>query len=1167
MSEDFGSIAIDSNPPKKVEKKKERPQRKPDKNVEQKTSEPTKSRKRSSKPVADRPPKQPKQPRQPRKFPVIGCIVTVILFVVIYTVAGFFAVPALVQSSLTTTAEKYTDLILETKKVTFNPFTFNLELFDTSLTKRGIDKTESPLLSMPVIKTKIAFFPLFSGALVSHETTIENASVTLIKNQDQSYNFSAAFEKGLSGTAEIFNTQEIPLHFSLSNITFHKATFTYEDKPAAKTHHGTDIELGIPTIANYSYTEKTYIQPFFSAIINGSPIRFASNETKGTEAAKVVCDINNMDVPLYFSYLPKYLPFIVDKGTGNGSIEITFDPKAVNSNKLTLGLTLDATELHLTHRQKEASFDIPTSQIKATIEPFSGDIHIENLAISDAILSLPKGSSASAIALLLPTGFKGTEPGSPKIKVDSLSIEKSTLTIADMAKNQKPHYEQLALLLKDYDSSLIEQQAALSFSGKNVGEDNIFRWAGTIQKDGALGQFEANNISIKDMLSQANLKMDSKDSGIGQLEGKLSFSHNEGSNTFDYALRETSIEFSKVQLYSAGKVWLKTPKVEFKNLKFSKAGSNLGEIYMDNAQVNINADALPTLLKDLSARDASATVDSLDITAEATLSKNGSPSLQLSDIVIKAKGLSNKKLDADNINVSAKLANSGTLQARGRAKFAPFTLWLGTDFTAIDSAMILPWFSKQALFAKSHTILGGNGIFTLPQASFKGNIQTGSAHIASTSGTVLDCKSAAVKNISYSSSSATLSVEEIKFIAPVIPWTRGKNSPAPHSQFTKQLQSLVSGDPALKSKFSTQIGKVLFQDGSLVVSDERNEQPSKYTIAKINGSLSGINPSSTSPLLLTAKSEYLGNTITINSKIGQSVDSPTYEATVTSAEFQVPKEILASLDVKNRQEALPTVAVKITQHNEEKKLSTIAEISTTDSYPESPALDLVLALLRGQDNIATLALLTESEQPGLDLSITEEINKQINKLMVKTEISPFLLAISDFEDLVGKDTVEFRFGEITLTDKGMGTLIRLKDFLLAHPYINLKVRGEASREVDRQAFVDQLTDTEQKRVEKLNKARLEEWQIKQQTPPPQEGTALEEEGIAEKNIFIPVQPESVVVSDEMLLTLADQRGSIIEKILTEQMSLAAERIELEKGLILPENGSNVGYFSLVPRKE
>lgn len=1170
MSEDFGSITIDSNQPKKTEKKKERPTRKPDRSSEPRKqatpkTEPAKTRTRASKPVAEKP---PKKPRQPRQFPVIGCLATLILLVVVYTAVGFFAAPAFIQSYLPTTAEKYTDLVFETKKVHFNPFTFHLELLDTTLTKRGINNTESPLLSMPVIKTQIAFFPLLRGALVSHETTVDNASVTLIKNQDQSFNFSTAFEKGLSNGAEIFNTQDIPLHFSLSNITFHNGTFTYEDKPAAKVHHGTDIELGIPTIANYAYNEKTYIQPFFSAIINGSPIRFASNATKGTEAAKVVCDINDMDVPLYFSYLPKYFPFTVDRGTGNGSIEISFDPKAENGNKLTLGVTLDATDLHLKHREKDATLDIPTSHIKANIEPLSGNIYIENIAFSDAILSLPAGSHASAIALLLPTGLSGTEPGTPKIKVDSLSIEKSSITIASKAKDQKPYYEQLSLLLKDYDSSLVDQQAALSFSGKRGGENNIFRWTGTIQQGGALGQFEAESLSIKDVLEQANLKMDSKDSGLGQLEGKLSFSHNEGSNTFDYALREASIEFSKVQLYSAGKVWLASPKIEFKNLKLSKAGSDLGEIYVDNAQLNIDTDAWPRLLKDLSSREASAILDSLEVTAEATLTKKSAPTLHISDISIKAHGLNDKELNADNINFSAKLANSGTIEAKGRAKFAPFSLWLGTYFTAIDSKTILPWFSNQALFEKSHAILGGNGIFTLPAASFKGDIQTGSAHIASQDGTVLDCKSASFKNLSYSTSSAALTIDELLFNTPVMPWTRAQNSPSPYVQFTKKLNTILSGNTARKSKFSTQISKVQFQDGSLVISDQR-ERPLKYSISKINGTLLAINPASPSPLLLAAKGEYQGNVVALSSKLGQSATAPTYEATISSENFQIPVELYSSIVGENRPEVLPTVTVKITQHSEEQKLNTITEVTTTDSFPESPALDLVLALLRGQDNIATLTLLTEAEQPGLDFSFTDEIEKHINKLMVKTEISPFLLAITNFEDLVGKDTVEFRFGEIAPTDKGMETLIRLKDFLLAHPYINLKVRGEASLEVDRQAFLDQLTETEQKRVEKLNKERLAEWRIQQQQQqtPQDTATALDEGGIAEQNIFIPVQPESVVVSEEMLLNLAEQRGNILQKILTEQLALAAERIEIEKAIILPENGGNVGHFSLMPRQE
>lgn len=252
-----------------------------------------------------------------------------------------------------------------------------------------------------------------------------------------------------------------------------------------------------------------------------------------------------------------------------------------------------------------------------------------------------------------------------------------------------------------------------------------------------------------------------------------------------------------------------------------------------------------------------------------------------------------------------------------------------------------------------------------------------------------------------------------------------------------------------------------------------------------------------------------------------------------------------------------TFSLKKSSHWEDNQISSSGTVSLTGLVPESPTSEsaLPLALLTDQENTFDLDFSLTSQEPTSKSVLFDEIIARFHKLIVKSSVSPLLLAAGDFTDLIDGEFVEFKPGKPVMSKNGSKTVERYSDLLAANPNIGFSISGYYDSKIDSDAMKMALEKAESERVAKVNKSRLEKWQAQkkgyEKISAQKKAQNLKEGKIAEQDIppkflqeFIPIQPEQVTVSKKMLEDLSDKRVGIVYLYFTDQLTIEPERVTI-----------------------
>jgi hypothetical protein len=216
---------------------------------------------------------------------------------------------------------------------------------------------------------------------------------------------------------------------------------------------------------------------------------------------------------------------------------------------------------------------------------------------------------------------------------------------------------------------------------------------------------------------------------------------------------------------------------------------------------------------------------------------------------------------------------------------------------------------------------------------------------------------------------------------------------------------------------------------------------------------------------------------------------------------------------------------------------------------------LTLALLSGPDGSFTLDFEFAGLQPAGKTVFIDEILSHFQTTVIKTSVSPLLIASGDFSDLIGNEAAEFVPGELALSDTGREVLSRYIALLEAHPHVGLELSGGTDKDIDGPALKLQLEALEAKRIEAENQKRHEAWRqekalFDRQAAEHQKKPAVKGK-IAENNLppavlkdFIPLQAKPVIVDDGMLVDLAKKRAQVVLQTLNSQVALQPGRVTI-----------------------
>ncbi len=281
-----------------------------------------------------------------------------LVVLVAYTLFGFLAVPKIVRYVLVEKVPEGLHRKVKLKEVSFNPFELYLNIKGLEVDSRAKGKRLLKVNNLDVNVEAISFLKM---ALIVSRLNLDSPSVFLQRDSKG----QLTIEDLLAGKKEEKpEKKEKSFKFSINNIEIKNGSFVFDDRLKNSVHKAEKIDIGIPFISNMDQKVNIYVRPYFSAVINGSPIAFKGRTRPFASDRDTIIDLQftNIDVPHYLAYMPDIMGLRLGSGRLDTNLSIHFtekkNPTIILSGNATLKdaaiekkgtrlVTLKALELHL----------------------------------------------------------------------------------------------------------------------------------------------------------------------------------------------------------------------------------------------------------------------------------------------------------------------------------------------------------------------------------------------------------------------------------------------------------------------------------------------------------------------------------------------------------------------------------------------------------------------------------------------------------------------------------------------------------------------------------------------------------------------------------------------------------------------------------------------------
>ena len=194
---------------------------------------------------------------------------TLVFVVVLSGLLAVFWLPGYAKSQLEIRLSELLQRQVTIASIEIRPHTLELVVSDF----RIVEKTDSgaqqqTFLSFAKLHLDLSAESLRYRAPVVTSVTLVEPKIRVVRHSREQFNFSDLLEKFHQPALEE-ETKE-PAKFSIANIAIQNGRIEFDDQWMKADHQVTEINLGIPIVANFDSALTNWIEPHFSGKINGA---------------------------------------------------------------------------------------------------------------------------------------------------------------------------------------------------------------------------------------------------------------------------------------------------------------------------------------------------------------------------------------------------------------------------------------------------------------------------------------------------------------------------------------------------------------------------------------------------------------------------------------------------------------------------------------------------------------------------------------------------------------------------------------------------------------------------------------------------------------------------------------------------------------------------------
>lgn len=355
-------------------------------------------------------------------------------FLLFYTVVGFLVLPTVIKSQLEKLAPEQLHRQLTVGAVELNPYSLRLTMRDVTLRERDSDTV---FASFEALTANLSTQSIWRLAPVVQQLQLTKPAVRLVHKDAHHYNIDDILALLASQPPS-----DEPARFSLYNIRIDDGRIEFEDKPAATTHVVSELKLGIPFISSLPSQVDVFVEPLFSAKVNGAPLAIQGKARPFADPVDAIVsfELHDLDITRYLGYLPFKPQVKVPSARLDVQLTASFQQPKDKAPALLLDGTAALKSLKVIAADGKPLLTVPELAVelhKTNVFGERFDVARVRLQGVQAALSREQDGRLNVQALLPATAAstaapkRDKAPAGPRIALGELDIRNAALSFSD----------------------------------------------------------------------------------------------------------------------------------------------------------------------------------------------------------------------------------------------------------------------------------------------------------------------------------------------------------------------------------------------------------------------------------------------------------------------------------------------------------------------------------------------------------------------------------------------------------------------------------------------------------------------------------------------------------------------------------------------------------------
>ncbi len=332
----------------------------------------------------------------------LGVIVTVIALFGLPGLLSYFWLPGYAKSQLEIHLSETLKRPVTVQSIDVKPYTLELTVSGFHISEKASSPdADETLFSFDKLYIDLSFNSIVQRAPIISAITLTKPTIRLVRETENQFNISDLIEEFTEPSEDDEVDDKGTTLFSVSNIVIEGGHFELVDQFMQSHQLIAEINLGIPFVANLESAQQAWIEPHFSAQVNGAPLSLDGHVRPFADKREAMLELKLADIDLI--NIAKYIPFPIGidllSGKFNSDLELIFSQTTDESQEISLAGSVTLQQFQIDNSTVAEPYHATLDNLHVAVnltnqEPLKLALVLDNIALtrkgeSDPVLSLP----------------------------------------------------------------------------------------------------------------------------------------------------------------------------------------------------------------------------------------------------------------------------------------------------------------------------------------------------------------------------------------------------------------------------------------------------------------------------------------------------------------------------------------------------------------------------------------------------------------------------------------------------------------------------------------------------------------------------------------------------------------------------------------------------------